>query len=475
MNMQEKITTEKAALLNTIQQLVRIPSVESTPACDAPFGSAVKEALVYMLELGKKDGFLVKNVDNYGGHIEFPGETSEIVGITAHLDVVPEGDPEKWITPAFEPAIRDNCIFGRGTIDDKGPLACVYHAMKLLKESGYRPEKTIRLILGCDEETNWNGMRYYLEHEESPVCGFSPDGDFPLICAEKGLLYTKFSYHVPDTAGNGIVLLDFHGGTASNMVPDCAVFSLECGSDYEKISKAARAYAASHPEYPIEFLTENSRLTANISGISAHGMMPWEGLNAISIACALLAELLPKDHGAYPFFDFYQSCIGFDLKGERFGRDFADEASGALIVNTGLAAFEHGEISIIVNSRYPVTADIDEINNCLASLSASRHVKMEILEILEPLYCSPNAPLVQILLETYRHHSGDHDALPIISAGATYARATPNTLAFGPMFPGDDDVCHQTNEYISIDRLMTCLEIYTDVIPKLAGGTFEQT
>ena len=474
MIIQEKIFAEKAALLHTVENLVRIPSVESASVPDAPFGQAVKEALVYMLTLGQEDGFVVKNVDNYGGHIEFPGETPDIIGIIAHLDVVPAGDPQKWITPAFDPVIRDNCLFGRGTLDDKGPLAAVYHAMRLLKESGYRPQKTIRLILGCDEETNWNGMRYYLEHERSPVCGFSPDGDFPVIHAEKGLLFSKFSYIIPNRESCNIRLLEFQGGTATNMVPDFHSFTLECGTLLPEILRKAERYLASHPQFHIEISVQDTQLTARVFGRSAHGAMPWDGMNAISIAFSFLDDLIPERHALSPFLTFYQDYIGFDLKGERLGRDFSDDVSGDLIVNTGLAELVDQTISITVNFRYPVTADASEITGQLSKLCEAKGITQETLEVLDPIYCSAGDPLVQTLLETYRQHTNDRDAVPLVSAGATYARAVPNTLAFGAMFPGDTDVCHQANEYISLDRLMSCLEIYTDVIQKLAGGSFEE-
>ena len=51
----------------------------------------VQEALEKVLALGESMGFAVKNVDNYGGHIDFTGKTDRIMGIIGHLDVVPAG------------------------------------------------------------------------------------------------------------------------------------------------------------------------------------------------------------------------------------------------------------------------------------------------------------------------------------------------------------------------------------------------
>ena len=50
------------------------------------------------------------------------------VGIIGHLDVVPEG--EGWTYPPFELTIRDDILYGRGTIDDKGPVIASLYAIK---------------------------------------------------------------------------------------------------------------------------------------------------------------------------------------------------------------------------------------------------------------------------------------------------------------------------------------------------------
>ncbi|MCY9674515.1 dipeptidase PepV, partial [Bacillus pumilus] len=60
-----------------------------------PFGEKVDQALQYMLKKGEDEGFTVKNVDGYAGHIEY-GEGEDIVGVLCHVDVVPAGDG--WTT-----------------------------------------------------------------------------------------------------------------------------------------------------------------------------------------------------------------------------------------------------------------------------------------------------------------------------------------------------------------------------------------
>ena len=182
-----KIDENKAEMIKSLSNLLSIPSVSGEAEPGMPFGRNVQLAYDYMMQLGKKEGFALYNADNYGGHIDFEGKDTGIVGIVGHLDVVPEGDG--WKHDPYGGEVEDGIIYGRGTIDNKGPVIASFYAMKALKECGFEPEKTIRLILGLDEETNWNGMEYYLNDVgEIPDFGFTPDADFPAIHGEKGIM-----------------------------------------------------------------------------------------------------------------------------------------------------------------------------------------------------------------------------------------------------------------------------------------------
>ncbi|MFB8735498.1 hypothetical protein ACEQPO_22375 [Bacillus sp. SL00103] len=92
------------------------------------------------------EGFTVKNVDGYAGHIEY-GEGEDIVGVLCHGRVVPAGDG--WTTPPFSADIRENKIFARGAIDDKDQLWRLY-ALKMLKDTEDEAVKRIRMIIGTD-------------------------------------------------------------------------------------------------------------------------------------------------------------------------------------------------------------------------------------------------------------------------------------------------------------------------------------
>ena len=191
MDYEKYLELNEQEMIESLQSVLRAKSEEAPAVMTKdgevyPFGEGVQEALVKTLELGKKMGFETLNVDNYGGHIDFTGKSGKVMAIIGHLDVVPAGDG--WDFDPYGAEVKDGKIFGRGTADDKGPVISCLYAMKALKDAGYEPEHTIRIILGCDEETGWKGMDYYLERVERPDFGFTPDADFPVINGEMGIV-----------------------------------------------------------------------------------------------------------------------------------------------------------------------------------------------------------------------------------------------------------------------------------------------
>lgn len=143
------IENHKTEMIENLQALIQIPSTfKKSQDISKPFGENANKALEYMLDLGTKLGFRTKNIDGYCGYIEF-GEGEKLLGIIGHLDVVPAG--EGWKHPPFSATIEDGKIYGRGAIDDKGPVIAALYAMKVVMDN-YKLQKRVRLILGLNEE-----------------------------------------------------------------------------------------------------------------------------------------------------------------------------------------------------------------------------------------------------------------------------------------------------------------------------------
>ena len=90
--------------------------------------------------------------------------------LAAHMDVVPVEleTVADWTHPPFDGVITDGCIWGRGTMDCKGPLMAIMEAVESLLADGYEPERTVLLAFGEDEELGGsNGATRIVELLES--------------------------------------------------------------------------------------------------------------------------------------------------------------------------------------------------------------------------------------------------------------------------------------------------------------------
>ena len=185
--MEEKILAKvdelSQEMIRTIIRMVQIDSVEGEAEPDAPFGRGVKTALDAALDLAGDMGFSTVNVDNYMGYASY-GEGEDYVCAVGHLDVVPTGTG--WKQPPFSGYLKDGVIYSRGVLDNKGPIFSCLYALYALKELGIVPDRQVRIIFGCDEETGFEDLKYYLSKEKPPVMGFTPDCKYPVVYAERG-------------------------------------------------------------------------------------------------------------------------------------------------------------------------------------------------------------------------------------------------------------------------------------------------
>lgn len=412
--------------------LIRIPSVEGMGGRSekAPFGLKTLEALEYVFELAREMGFETQHVDGYAGFIHWKGsEDDQYVGAVCHLDVVPQGDWED----AFEPRITEDALIGRGSIDDKGPALTVLYAMKALKDSGYTPKTSIRLILGLDEESGMQCLKYYNTLYPAPKASFTADADFPVIYAEKGI--STFEYHFDFTGLENNALLSAQAGAASNVIPGVC---------------------------DITYVEQGVEKTEAIQGKMGHASVPHMGINAISQAMNLL-----KDKIDHPFVNFYKKYIGLETNGQSLGIACEDEA-GALTLNAGLLTLDKDKAVLTCDIRYPVTKNYAEIAEQLEKVAQEAGVKLNILRDSKPIYRSKEHPLVQILLKAYQSVTGDTSTQPIAIGGGTYARAIDNCLAFGPVRPGDPCLCHQNGEFVYRDALVNAVAIYAEALRRLS-------
>ncbi len=461
----QEVENRRDDLIRDLQELLQIESVLDPESAreGAPFGEGIDRALTHFLEKGEADGFSSKNVDGYAGHLEF-GEGEELVGVLCHLDVVPAGDG--WSSDPFAAEIRDGRIYARGAIDDKGPTMAAYYAMKIVKELGLDVSKRVRMIFGTDEESNWRCVKHYFKHEEMPTIGFAPDADFPIIYAEKGIFDCEWKQSSVDEAGDGegARLVSFDSGRRLNMVPDYAeAVAAGLPSDVEASFNSFLADIG----LTGEVVESDGRFTFKLEGISVHGSKPETGKNAgLFLAEFLSAYSFEGDGGS--FIRFVSEYLTSDTEGAKLEIADSDEVSGPLTLNAGIMRYTVEEGGMIgMNLRYPVSHNFERTRGVLEEAGARFGYELKEIEHLGPHHVPEDHPLIKTLMSVYEEQTGE-DGYLISIGGGTYARSLDAGVAFGALFPGEDELAHQKDEYIDIENLMKATAIYAQAIYELA-------
>ena len=200
MNREEWINRLKEVqpmLFDGLRRMVAIPSIRGKEEPDAPFGRGPKQALEEVLKIATELGFHTKNIDDKIGYAEYGENRADgaYYGVFGHVDVMPLG--EGWNSPPLSLTLREGKLFGRGTLDNKGPILSNLYALYVLKENGVTFDRPVRIVFGTNEETGFGCVKHYLTKEIPPTFGWTPDCKWPVVYGERGRLKVRVS--VPES------------------------------------------------------------------------------------------------------------------------------------------------------------------------------------------------------------------------------------------------------------------------------------
>lgn len=438
----EKIDSYQADMLTTLDTLISIPSIRGEKAQNMPYGKACSDVLSKTLEIAKGMGFVTKNFENYVGTIRF-NDTPENLGILCHLDVVPV-TAESWSYPPFRATLHGGRVFGRGAIDDKGPAVAVLYAMKSIKDMGIKLKKNVRFIVGTDEENGSSDLEYYSKCESMPPNVFTPDGSYPCINLEKGMVRVFFNGEY-----RGSFIKELKGGTVVNGVP------AEC---YAILPKAI----PTTDNVTVEKVADGYRV--KYTGLSAHASTPELGDNAITglLECLKGFDTSQTIQGladCFPHGDYYGKSLNVFKE---------DSISGKTTCVLSTIDLSDGTIHGKVDIRFPINTTKESVVTAVRERLLNYGYSIDIPLAENPHYTDENSNFIKTLLSIYASETGNEPYCKSIGGG-TYVHNIEGGVAFGAEFPNDVNNMHGDDESIKLDSLMLNCKMFARAIVEICG------
>ena len=453
-------------LVEAISRLVAIPSVKGDSAPGAPFGPGPAAALEEALKLAEEWGLTAHNHQGYVGTADL-GEGEAFLHILGHLDVV--GPGSGWtVTQPYQAKVVDGCIYGRGTDDDKGPVVCAMLAMRAVKDLGVPLERSVRLIMGTDEESGSADIAWYFQLNPYAPCTFTPDSGFPVINTEKGRYHPQLggSWEKSDALPR---VTSLKGGFRVNVVPPEAA-AVVAGVGEEEAQAACRA-AAQATGAALTVRTVEGGVEIAAQGKNAHASTPEEGVNAITALLAALKELplapCPSTHAVKGLAALFPHG---DWAGKALGVAQEDAISGPLTVNLAIVELGDTGVTAHVDCRVPLCANEDNCTRVFEAALAKAGLAVTGEGKMVPGHHVPgDSHFVSTLLEDYTLYSGNKGEC-LSTGGGTYVHNIPGGVAFGCGMPGFDTHLHGPDERARLSDMLTSCKIFAQVIVDLCAA-----
>lgn len=450
-------------LVEAVSRLVSIDSVEGKPAPGAPFGPGPAAALKEALAIAEEWGLIAQNHEGFVGTADL-NDGEDALHILGHLDVVSPG--VGWaVTQPYAPKLVDGLLYGRGTDDDKGPVAASLLAMKAVKDLGVPLKRNCKVIMGTNEESGSGDIAWYFAGHPYAPATFSPDSGFPVINTEKGSLRPVFTKQWP-VQGQLPRVKWFHGGIRLNILPGEASAGVEGLTMYD-VQPVARNIT-SRTGIKFTFAHENGATVIKAKGENSHAAYPEGGNNAITGLIALLCALPLAEGGCKQALNDLNALIPHgDYKGRAMGIAQEEPIAGPLTVAFSLLEITETGLEGRFDSRAPLCASEE---NCLKVAKAAFEGRGFTFEAVQgaPHHVPADSPFIKTLLKRYEEYSGLKGEC-LSTGGGTYVHDIPGGVAFGCTLPGFDTHLHSADERVRVSDLMLSAKLFAHIIIDMCG------
>ena len=306
--------------------------------------------------------------------------------------------------------------------------------------------KKVQMVIGTQEEVEWTDMDAYVTKYPLPDYGFTPDGEFPMCNIEKGGVDAVLRFPVSDYGENetgGLQVKEIRGGTAANIVPgECEAVL----SDGSIVKAKGRAVHSSRPE----------------KGENAILMMA-DKLLSMDLASNSLLERVEMIRRRLS--DVYGSGIGIYSKSEYFNGEYIHRnVISPTIVRTG-----DGYLDLTINIRFSYESSGEEITEAVKRFCEEEGGTVINCVSQPAVYVSRDEPFLAVLAEAYEKETPFKNEFSL-AYGGSYAKAMKRIVSWGPILPGMEDTCHEENEHIRIEDLITDFRVYHRAMLEIAKG-----
>ena len=451
-------------LVEAAGESIRIRSVAADPLPGMPYGREVAACLSHALGVARAWGLRAVDLDGHLGYAEI-GEGNEVVLALGHLDVVPEGDG--WSFPPFGGDVVQGELRGRGSQDDKAPTFSCLLALRALADLRVPLDRRVRVVFGLDEERGTLGdVAHYLRTEGPPLFGITPDGEYPVVHAEKGALKGTGRFPLPPAGTSQI--LSIRGGEGPGSVPAVAEALLASPGPEEREVLAERIRTFLEAQgWEATLEAQGSTLRLRCLGRAAHATLPGLGINALGRLCLCLGAALDPGDPLGDFAAFLGRSFGTDSTGASLGLAGRHPHLGDVTVNLATLEREGDELVFRLGIYVPAdTLPFPRVRRTLEELFAPQGIRLVVDREVPPLLVPPEAPLIRKLRSAYHRATGESPRL-LGMCGSTYAKGMPNLVPFGVTFSDEPDFAHGADERVALHRLRRSVSILTWALEEL--------
>jgi acetylornithine deacetylase/succinyl-diaminopimelate desuccinylase-like protein len=343
-------------------------------------------------------------------------------------------------------------------------------------------ERTIRLMIDTTEETGGDAFKYYKEKTPLPEYNIVLDSKYPAVVAEKGSGTLKVFFPVVAADPQKVTITAMTGAPAANSVPQTATATLKGGdlAGAAKQLEAAKAafiqkYEPHGGKFTIDVAKGADSLEVKVTGSSAHGSRPEEGVNPVPRLTLFLQEskLALADNHFAKAVRYINDIFGTGYLGEKLGVGYKDDFMGPLTISPNLIREVDGKVEVAANARMPrgqtPEALVKTISDKVNAWAAANKAKIEIdYQQGEWMARDPNGEWLKTLLDIFGDVTG-LEAKPVPTAGSTTAKFLPNAINFGPAMPGKKYTAHNANEYKEVADLDADIQMFTEMLVRIGN------